>query len=86
MPKAKNTNTAAFVADEPEYSIRLDGEYQDAAVWNGSNDPYFTGPGLAFHELDAIGTDVRGKPVLALGENVRHSHMADRPTDHHPAA
>ena len=47
---------------------RLDGPIEDAADYNATV-PNTVTSGLPFHELDAIGTTIRDKPVLPLGEN-----------------
>lgn len=72
MAKEKTSSTASYVDTGLSFGdiARLNAELADAAAYNATNDPYFTGPGLATHELDLIGTEVRGKPVLPLGENV----------------
>lgn len=67
MAKERSETTAA----PSEYVIgdfRIEGPIEDAADYNATTTD-FTGPGLPFHELDAIGTEVRGKEVLPLGEN-----------------
>jgi hypothetical protein len=67
---AKKNNLAPTTATEevePTF-FRFNGEIQDAANYNAST-TNFNGPGLPFHELDAIGTQIRGKTLLPLGEN-----------------
>jgi Ca2+-binding RTX toxin-like protein len=68
MPKKQETGTVAAV--EIDFNdVRLAGEIQDAATFNGTFPEPGSGPGLP--DLAEPGETIRGKPVLELGtENV----------------